>query len=322
MRDRRPGLQRYNWRAAEERDLPNLGSLDAACLTADGPASVRWTTYPEMLAVSGSTILCAITGDGSATGEQIAAAGWVRRSGKRVWLEGKVHPEHRRRGLGTHLLRWTEERARGITAPANWAILNEVLTEGSAALYAQERYECDFAEDWMQRDLREPLPRVEARFATETWSDENAMEFFEAYVEAFRERRGHGAPEPVAEDWIAEYSEDSEFRPDLSLLARTRSEAQSGEAVGFLTAGVMRIADLSSSGSGEVGWISQVGVHPAWRGRGVAAGLIAQTMEAFRREGLLAVGLHVNVDNPGAGALYERLGFKRMGRRAKYSKSV
>jgi ribosomal protein S18 acetylase RimI-like enzyme len=43
-------------------------------------------------------------------------------------------------------------------------------------------------------------------------------------------------------------------------------------------------------------------------------------LAGFQREGFGAVGLHVNLDNPTAIALYERLGFQLVGRRAKYSK--
>jgi ribosomal protein S18 acetylase RimI-like enzyme len=63
-----------------------------------------------------------------------------------------------------------------------------------------------------------------------------------------------------------------------------------------------------------------VGVDPAWRGRGLGAALMGVVLAGFQREGFAVVGLHVNIDNPNAIALYERLGFQLVGRRAKYSK--
>ena len=39
----------------------------------------------------------------------------------------------------------------------------------------------------------------------------------------------------------------------------------------------------------------------------MGAWLVTRAMESFRREGLEAIGLHVNVDNPGAIELYDRL---------------
>src|SRR6476646_976424 len=94
---------------ANERDLENLEALDQACLHVDGAASVTWATYEELLRSPGVPMLCA-TPDGDE--RRIVAAGWAQASGQRARLWGKVHPNHRRKGVGTYLLRWTEEQAR------------------------------------------------------------------------------------------------------------------------------------------------------------------------------------------------------------------
>jgi mycothiol synthase len=61
-----------------------------------------------------------------------------------------------------------------------------------------------------------------------------------------------------------------------------------------------------------------VGVRPARRGRGLGAALVVEALRRMRDAGLAEVLLDVNVDNP-AGGLYERLGFDRIGRRARFS---
>ena len=61
-----------------------------------------------------------------------------------------------------------------------------------------------------------------------------------------------------------------------------------------------------------------VGVAPAARRRGVAQRLIAAAMPVARDLGAEAVFLEVAVDNPGAIALYERLGFAQSGLRKGY----
>jgi mycothiol synthase len=302
-------VEAYTWRPVTEADLPALDALDAACRVVDGPASVPDPTYAVLLTAPNTTLLCAERGDDP---NHLAAVGWVQVNEGQARLGGKVHPDHRRKGLGTHLLRRSELAARAVGQPRTLIIRNEVMTDGSAALYAQEGYTRDFAEHWMQRDLADPLPTIPAPVATEPWTEANADAFFAAYDAAFSTRRAPGAPPPDRAEWIAEYTGDPDFRPDLSLLAR----AAGGQPVGFIAAGVLPIADLGQT----VGWISQVGSDPAWRGRGVAAALIAAVLAAFQREGFAAVGLHVNVDNPGAVQLYERLGFQYMGLRAKYSK--
>jgi ribosomal protein S18 acetylase RimI-like enzyme len=299
-------MEGYEWRMANEGDVEGLEALDAACRAVDGPASVRWFGWGEVVGKEDVSVLCG-TAD-----EEIVAVGWPQTSGGRVRLWGRVHPQHRRKTLGTHVLRWTEEEARRIGKQERMTIVNEALSDGSAALYEQEGYSCSFVEQWMQRELEE-LPEAGGKFQGEEWTKGNAGRFFATYRDAFSTRRAVGSEEPVAEEWIEEYVSDEDFRPDLSLLC-----VVDGEDAGFLAAGVMRIEDIGEM----VGWVSQVGVKPKWRGRGVGAWLMGRAMEAFRRDGLGAVGLHVNVDNPGAIGLYEMLGFKVMGRRAVYSKDL
>jgi ribosomal protein S18 acetylase RimI-like enzyme len=302
-------METYNWRPVTEADLPALAALDAACRVVDGPASVPEPTYAALLTAPHTPLLGA---ERDAGPNHLAAVGWVQVNAGQARLGGKVHPDHRRRGLGTHLLRWSEAQAATPDPQGTLIIRNEVMTEGSAALYAQEGYTRDFAELWMQRDLGDPLPAIPPALPTESWTEANAGDFFAAYDAAFSTRRDPGTPPPDRAEWIADYADDPDFRPDISLLARA-----DGQPVGFIAAGVLPIADLGQT----VGWISQVGSHPAWRGRGVAAALIGAVLAAFQREGVAAAGLHVNVNNPGAIQLYERLGFRQIGLRAKYSKT-
>ena len=99
-------------------------------------------------------------------------------------------------------------------------------------------------------------------------------------------------------DWI---SDDDDFRPAWSLLA-----AVDGADVGFI------VADAG-------GWIIQVGVVPAARGRGLGAALVAEAVRLMRAGGQAVITLNVNVNNPHAAALYRRLGFAQAGRRARYA---
>ena len=66
------------------------------------------------------------------------------------------------------------------------------------------------------------------------------------------------------------------------------------------------------------GWITQVGVGPTARGRDIGAHLIYEAVSRMRSAGEGTITLNVNVDNPHAAALYDRLGFTRVGRRARY----
>jgi mycothiol synthase len=301
----------YHWRPVEPADLAALADLDAACRAEDGPVSVGEPSYETLLGAPHTALLCA-TREGN---PQIVAVGWVQVNGAQARLGGKVHPAVRRQGLGTHLLRWGEAQAGTLGTPDTFVIRNEALNEGSAALYAQEGYAHEFTENWMQnrmqRPVRDPVPAPALPLPTVTWTEETAPQFYAAYYTSFATRRRAGTPAPAAEDWIADYAGDPDFRPDLSLLA-----LDGDRPVGFIAAGVLHLPQ----GDPPVGWISQVGVDPAWRWRGLGAALMGAVLAAFQREGFAAVGLHVNIDNPNAIALYERLGFELVGRRAKYAK--
>jgi len=61
-------------------------------------------------------------------------------------------------------------------------------------------------------------------------------------------------------------------------------------------------------------FIGNVAVHPNWRGRGIASALIEAALEAIPRRGGRWVGLEVDSDNEVARQLYERRGFREVGR--------
>jgi len=62
---------------------------------------------------------------------------------------------------------------------------------------------------------------------------------------------------------------------------------------------------------GGVGAVQNVGVTPAWRGRGLGEALVLQALHGFRRAGLGRALLEVTAQNEAAQRLYRRLGFRR-----------
>ena len=61
-----------------------------------------------------------------------------------------------------------------------------------------------------------------------------------------------------------------------------------------------------------------IATAPAARGRGIGASLLAATEQAARDRGCRALRLEVRVDNTAAIALYERAGYRRIGRYTAY----
>lgn len=59
------------------------------------------------------------------------------------------------------------------------------------------------------------------------------------------------------------------------------------------------------------GWVKDLAVGPAFRGRGLGEALMRHALRAFHDRGLATVGLKVDADNPtGAVRLYERVGMR------------
>jgi GNAT superfamily N-acetyltransferase len=175
----------------------------------------------------------------------------------------------------------------------------ESLTAGAEELFAARGLRQVFAEDVMRIDLAGGVPQAVWPAGTElaVWSAAAAARFHAVYEQAFRERPGF--PGWTADEWIAEVTEDDEFRPGWSVLATLPGLGDAG----FVTA--------------AVDWIVQVGVDPAARGRGLGGALVAEALRRMRADGATHAWLDVNVDNP-AVRLYSKLGFEHRGRRARY----
>jgi mycothiol synthase len=214
---------------------------------------------------------------------------------------GGVDPAHRRRGIGTRLLRWAEERAQ---VDVELTVRSEALTADADALYVRHGFRAQMVETRMVRPASADVPeaRLPAGVETLSWTADTAPLFFTAYRASFADRPGF--PDPPAEQWFADHHV-KEFRPDLSRVALA-----AGEPAGFVT------VELSARG----GWIDQLGVAPPWRRRGLAAALLTATLRQLRATDVVEVSLHVSVDNPRAIALFNRLGFLPELRRARYIK--
>jgi mycothiol synthase len=283
-----------SWPPLAEDAFDDLVALAARCRNVDGGLPVaadpsflrrRWLG-PATVSVRDE-------------GGRLVAAGAVRDGPVFV---GMVDPAARGRGIGAALLNWGLDQAASVT------VETEGLTPAAEKLFASRGLRQVFAEDVMRIDLerapgndgvdRDIQPRWPAGVTLETWNDATAPRFHAVYDASFRERPGF--PGWSAAEWIEGVAEEG-FRPDWSILA---SVPDIGDA-GFVTA--------------AVGWIDQVGVVPAARGRGIGAALIGEALARMRADGEAQAWLTVNADNPAA-ALYRRLGFATEGHRARYQR--
>ena len=283
-----------SWRLLDETDLPSVTELARACLAADGGQPfAAGEDFVRGYYLSGGGTYAAFDGgrlvcvsslrppDPGRHGDGVAAV-----------TTGLVHPAWRRRGIGSHAFDWAAASHPALAAET------EALGDGAHALYLAKGLSQVFAEDVMTLDADLPPARAPEGVTVSSWGQADPARFFAVYAAAFRARPGFPGWPPAR--WIEWISDDEDFRADWTLLA-----ALGGADAGFVAA---------AAG----GWITQMGVVPAARGKNIGAWLITEAVRRMRAAGETAITLNVNVNNPYAAALYRRLGFTRSGRRARY----
>ena len=211
-----------------------------------------------------------------------------------------VHPDHRRRGLGTRLVR--ELLAHATSGLQVWAVGNSPAAQALAAttgLTAQRTLLI------MRRPTDLPLPP--ARLATgitvrtfQPGSDDT--DWLALNARAFRQHPEQGLLTQVdldlrmAEPW---------FDPDGFFLA-----AESGALIGF---------HWTKQHPDHLGEVYVLGVDPAAGGRGLGRALLTIGLEHLRDRGNLAVQLYVEADHAGAVGLYRASGFAEVNRDVMYA---
>jgi ribosomal protein S18 acetylase RimI-like enzyme len=291
-----PGLR---WREVTAADLPAITALHAAAAEVDGGSPFaaaesllsRWYLH-------GIDVSRAVFG-----GEELIGACARRRperpDGSPWKIAGLVGPRHRGQGLGGRLLDFALD---GTGAGAPVQVETESLTRPADALYRSRGLRPVFAEDVMSMPLAggQAVRPADTGVTFTEWTTEVAHRFFAVWEEAFLERPGF--PGWPAATWISWIADDEDFRADRTLLASC-----GGADVGFIAA---------AAG----GWIVQLGVIPAARGRRISTLMITEVCRRMIAAGEARAILTVNVNNPAAIAIYERIGFARIGRRARYER--
>lgn len=147
-----------------------------------------------------------------------------------------------------------------------------------------------------------PLPEA---FISLPWNEHAQPLFFHAYSQSFRDRPGF--PNWEESRWRASFIDSEEFRPELSSVI-----LDGPEPAAFA---VIWVQD-------NVGWITQMGVRPDWRGKGLGEALLSRSLRALASEGLESARLEVATNNPNARALYDRMGFTVAGSNESWRKRL
>jgi mycothiol synthase len=250
--------------------------------------------------------------DGVALG--VVAVDWRLRETKVVHDIGIwVRPEARRQGVGSLLLAWAEDRARrsielGEGGPPE--VAHEVggwgdsEVAGHAQLAAAHGYRVVRYGFEMRRRLDAPVPDAPLPDGLEIRpvGPEDHRRIWDADVEAFADHWERG--KRVEEDFVGWFT-----APwlDTSLW----QVAWDGEEVAGSVLTAIHAEENERLGL-RIAWLDHVSVRRPWRRRGVAAALIASTLQILQERGMEVAALGVDAENPtGALALYEGLGFRR-----------
>lgn len=227
----------------------------------------------------------------------------------RVTADGAVHPQWRRRGLGTALMPWLIRRAgelhedRFPGSPGELSSSAVSTNIGAQRLFDAFGFErCRYFLD-MRRPLGEPVTRLSLPPGL------RVMRFDPALDESLRRTHNEvfldhwGSPPVDAATWTAWFTGSRSFRSGVSCLVLD------GPTIVSYVLGYEWEADAAATGVREL-YIGQVGTRRSHRGRGLAGIALAEVLARGALAGYERAGLGVDAQNPtGAVGLYERLGF-------------
>jgi len=236
-------------------------------------------------------------------GAPVAAAEVSPRAGVRMEIWVLVHPELRRRGIGSELAGLAEARVSQLVerAPAGSRVVVEgwvnARAEAGRAFARSRGHEASRTFWRMSIDLDDEPPaepRWPEGIEVRTFDPaRDARATWQAVGEAFSDHWGHT---PVAfGEWSKRLSGEL-FDPALWFLAVVPG---TDEIVGMALCS--RYLDM--------GWVGSLGVRRPWRGRGLGEALLRHAFGAFHRDGRRTVALGVDAASlTGATRLYERAG--------------
>ncbi len=238
----------------------------------------------------------------------------------RVFLDGGVHPAHRRRGVGTRLVEAGVAAAKVLHArhhpgrrlavdvhrPEHIAGLAELLRSRG---FAPVRY---FRR--MEHSLRD-VPPPSAGLRIEPWSERADEDFRRVRNQAFEDQWG-AVPMP-ADLWRNKIVNQT-FRPEVGFLLR---DAATGTPAGVLVT-MSWDADTEATGVRDAHFMV-VGTLREYRRQGVATALLRHALRAAADQGYDRASLTVDSASPsGAPGVFEKAGFVPKGQYIRWALEV
>ena len=292
----------YFWRAMTSQDFPLVyETFRAGNPQVDEENLEKMNQFPpERLA---SDTLVAIAPDGGIAAAGITVVLPSAENSLMGWLEGVVHPDHLRRGLGSHILSWQTERA-AQKAEEMGGDKALILRVGCAAenlganrLFEKHEFAVVITQCQMLFDLASPLPSANFPDGVSlvAYSSERDDEMRRAFNQAFA---GHWIGELSPEEWQERFITTPQFKPEFAKLALIDDRV-----IGFY------LSEVFDNQPGYA-WMEIVGVLPEQRGRGLGTALTADALHTYKQAGFKFCRLGVDDENiTNAKRVYLNLGF-------------
>ena len=235
---------------------------------------------------------------------QVLGFGHAWPAGLVVRCYARVRPDAIGRGVGTALLAHLEQQARVFGLPVFTVMQPGTDTAGPALLRA-----VGYTELCHRLQMRAPLVSYRRPLAPPPASvqilgfdrDRDGAELFAAFRAAFPD-------DPVQEaEWWQERHDAASTPPSGPALWFIARQAGAGDTPGPVVG--FSLGSRREWQGAPDGYVSDVGVVPAYRGAGLGFALLTATMAAFADAGLPTATLDVDADNlTGALRLYRKAG--------------
>ncbi|NIS82691.1 MAG: GNAT family N-acetyltransferase [Anaerolineales bacterium] len=309
-----------------ENDIPIIADIGQRCLDAD-KIETLWTTDEVARMIEHlpnfnpeKDVLFATIAD--------EVVGYIRvhwaqeLEGARIYFHnGCVLPHWRRKGIGSALLRFGQQRLRAIAAQhpsdglqafQSWHADTE---DGTRALFEADGYEPARYSFEMERSLGDlppevPLPQgLELRPAR----PEHYRAIWEALDEAFQDHWGYVPAKDSQYEW---WMKSPTFQPDLWKVAWDGDQV-AGMVLNYID------HDENARYNRKRGYTEDICVRRPWRKQGLARALLIQSLYTLKGMGMKEACLDVDTENlSGALRLYQGVGFQAVKRYTTYRKPI